>query len=154
MEAELEWPTEPSSLFPTSSKRWQKLVVTQYSICRAVKHMGRCHAIPYPTHLIKYDFLLQEDGNGSHGHLKHGLAQALCDAEHFQLLLHPPFSPDSTLMRLCWNVIKQRTRKRFYQLLIDFNAILQDEWSKHTEENLRTGSARHHGWFQTYLSYR
>ncbi|KAG9235190.1 hypothetical protein BJ875DRAFT_341193, partial [Amylocarpus encephaloides] len=52
-----------------------------------------------------------EDGDPSHGIKKHGLAQALKDANWVVNHSHPPQSPDINLIEAIWNIIKQRLRR-------------------------------------------
>ena len=89
-----------------------------------------------PPDLTEHEILLQVDGDGSHGHLKHGLAQATRDVETFQLLLPPPLSPDLDSIEARWN-IKLRAHKRSQRFLTELKTILRDVWAKLTLKGTR-----------------
>ena len=76
--------------------------------------------------------LLQEDNDPSHGTRKQGLAQRLKQDHGIKSLFHPAQSPDLNPMEACWNILKQRARRRIWHTIEELKEILQDEWSKIT----------------------
>ena len=78
------------------------------------------------------DWLLQEDGDPSHGLRKPGLAQRLKDSNWIPNLVHPPQSPDLNPMEACWNILKQRVRYKVWTSIEELKNALQEEWSKIT----------------------
>ena len=72
-------------------------------------------------------WLLQEDGDPSHGMRKHGLAQKLRDEYSIKNLSHPPQSPDLNPIEACWNILKQRVWRRKWDTLEELKGILQEE---------------------------
>jgi hypothetical protein len=84
------------------------------------------------------DWLLQEDGDPSHGIKKVGLAQRLREANWINNLSHPPQSPDLNPMEGCWNILKQRIRYKVWQSMEELKQALQEEWSKITIEEVRS----------------
>ena len=83
-------------------------------------------------------WLLQEDGDPSHGMRSRGLATTLKEANWITNLPHPPGSPDLNPMESSWNILKQRVRKRTWNTLEELKEIIQDEWGKITQEEVRT----------------
>jgi transposase len=83
------------------------------------------------------NWLFQEDGDPSHGMRKPGLARKLKDSNWIANLKHPAQSPDLNPKEGIWNIIKQRTRRRIYHSTEELKAILQEEWSKVTMEEIR-----------------
>ena len=83
------------------------------------------------------DWILQEDGDPSHGHRKEGLASAARAANWVPILEHPPQSPDLNPQEGCWNVLKQRVQRRGYNNLKEFKQVIQEEWSAITMEQVR-----------------
>ena len=75
-------------------------------------------------------WLLQEDNDGSHGHKKLGLAEASRRENWVSILEHPAQSPDLNPMEACWNILKQRVRKRRWNNLEELKQIIQEEWHK------------------------
>ena len=75
-------------------------------------------------------WLLQEDNDGSHGHKKPGLAEASRNENWIPILEHPAQSPDLNPMEGCWNILKQRVRKRRWNNLEELKQVIQEEWHK------------------------
>jgi DDE superfamily endonuclease len=89
----------------------------------------------YPSQQV----LLQEDNDPSHGTgKKKGLAQELKEQHSIRNLVHPAQSPDLNPIEACWNILKQRVRRRVWNTLDELKDILQEEWSKITMEEVRT----------------
>ena len=80
------------------------------------------------------NWMLQEDGDPSHGHKVQGLATTYREAHWVPLLDHPPQSPDLNPQEGCWNILKQRVRLRRYVNLEEFKQVIQMEWSAITIE--------------------
>jgi hypothetical protein len=83
------------------------------------------------------DWLLQEDGDPSHGIRKHGLASMYKEANWIPSIVHPPQSPDLNPIEGVWNILKPRVRKREWHTLEELKEVIQDEWSKITMEEVR-----------------
>lgn len=83
-------------------------------------------------------WLFQEDGDPSHGKKRVGLAQKLKEANWVDSLSHPAQSPDLNPMEAVWNILKQRVRRRTWNNIEELKAILQEEWSKITMQEVRT----------------
>jgi hypothetical protein len=86
---------------------------------------------------ISHSWLFQEDGDPSHGIRKAGLAQKLKEANWIDNLVHPPQSPDLNPIEAVWNILKQRVRRRIWKDIEELKAILQEEWSKITMQEVR-----------------
>ena len=93
------------------------------------------------------NWMLQEDGDPSHGHKVQGLATTYREAHWVPLLNHPPpppppppppSSPDLNPQEGCWNILKQRVRRRGYNSLEELKLAIQTEWSAITMEEVRT----------------
>lgn len=82
-------------------------------------------------------WIFQEDGDPSHGKKKVGLAQLFLQKNWIPVLRHPPQSPDLNPMEACWNILKQRVRKRVWHDLDGYKQVIQDEWSKITMSEIR-----------------
>jgi hypothetical protein len=82
--------------------------------------------------------LLQEDNDPSHGTRKQGLAQRLKQDHGIKNLFHPAQSPDLNPMEACWNILKQRARRRLWHTIEELKEILQDEWSKIAMQEVHT----------------
>ena len=76
-------------------------------------------------HSIPSSWILQEDNDGSHGHNKQGLASGQRDVNWVPLLTHPPQSPDLNPMEACWNILKQRVRRRYWNNLEELKSVIQ-----------------------------
>jgi DDE superfamily endonuclease len=83
------------------------------------------------------NWILQEDGDPSHGKRKKGLAQVYLESNWVPVLRHPPQSPDLNPAEGVWNILKQRVRQRTWRSLEEYKVVLQDEWSKITLEEIR-----------------
>jgi hypothetical protein len=82
-------------------------------------------------------WLLQEDGDPSHGMRKKGLAQEYKEAHNVQNLSHPAQSPDLNPIEAIWSIIKQRLRNRIFDTEDDMKEALQEEWDKITMKQIR-----------------
>ena len=82
-------------------------------------------------------WVLQEDGDPSHGMRKEGLAQRLKALNSIVNLKHPAQSPDLNPIEAIWNIIKQRLRHRVFYSDEEVKEALQEEWSKVTMEEVR-----------------
>ena len=82
-------------------------------------------------------WLLQEDGDPSHGMRKQGLAQEYKASAKVQNLSHPAQSPDLNPIEGIWAIIKQRLRRRVFDSEEDMKQGLQEEWDKITIEEIR-----------------
>jgi transposase len=82
-------------------------------------------------------WLLQEDGDPSHGIRKAGLAREYKDAHNVQNLIHPAQSPDLNPIEGIWAIIKQRIRHRYFESEEEIKQGLQEEWDKITIEEIR-----------------
>jgi transposase len=65
------------------------------------------------------------------------MAQVYLYSNWIPVLRHPPQSPDLNPMEACWNILKQRARKRVFHSLEEYKQVMQDEWSKITIEEVR-----------------
>lgn len=83
------------------------------------------------------NWIFQEDGDPSHGKRKKGLAQLYLESNWIPVLRHRPQSPDLNPMEACWNILKNRVRKRIWHDLNEYKEVIQDEWSKITMEEIR-----------------
>ena len=59
-----------------------------------------------------------------------GVAQAVREQNWIPILTHPAQSPDLNPMEACWNILKQRVRKRKWNNLEELKQIIQEEWHK------------------------
>ena len=82
-------------------------------------------------------WILQEDNDPSHGKRKEGLAQGLKRANWIPELIHPAQSPDLNPIEACWNIIKQRLRRRVFGSEEEIKAAIQEEWDAVTMEEIR-----------------
>ena len=60
-------------------------------------------------------WLLQEDGDSSLGTRTQGLAHRLRERHGIKTLRHPANSPDFNPQEACWNILKQRIRRKTWQ---------------------------------------
>ena len=82
-------------------------------------------------------WVLQEDGDPSHGIRKEGLARKLKDLNSIVNFKHPAQSPDLNPIEAIWNIIKQRLRQRIFYSDEEVKEALQEEWSKVTIDEIR-----------------
>ena len=73
-----------------------------------------CQAIESMREIDDKPWLLQEDGDPSHGMRKKGLAQEYKETHGIQNLAHPTQSPDLNPIEGIWAIIKQRLRYRIF----------------------------------------
>ena len=83
------------------------------------------------------NWILQEDGDPSHGHKTQGLATACREANWVPLLNHPPQSPDLNPQEGCWNILKQQVRLRDWNSLEELKEVIQQEWQGITLDQVR-----------------
>jgi hypothetical protein len=83
------------------------------------------------------NWLLQEDGDPSHGMQKQGLIYKLKEENWIVNLKHLAQSPDLNPIKAIWNIIKQRLRYRIFYLDEEIREALQEEWSKITMMEVR-----------------
>lgn len=82
-------------------------------------------------------WLLQEDGDPSHGMRKNGLAHDFKTRHNIQNLKHPAQSPDLNPIEGIWNIIKQRLRYKRFDTDEEVKEALREEWDKITLEEIR-----------------
>lgn len=96
-----------------------------------------CDAIHSMRYIDDKPWLLQEDGDPSHGMRKYGLAQEYKASVNVQNLTHPAQSPDLNPIEGIWCIIKQRIRRRVFDSEEDMKQGLQEEWDKITMQEIR-----------------
>ena len=96
-----------------------------------------CQAIISLREKYGGDWLLQEDGDPSHGMRKKGLAQEYKDARGIRNLAHPAQSPDLNPIEGIWAILKQRLRRRVFDSEEEMKEAVQEEWSKITMQEIR-----------------
>jgi hypothetical protein len=96
-----------------------------------------CEAIKSLQEIDDKPWLLQEDGDPSHGMRKRGLAQEYRDSYGIQNLSHPAQSPDLNPIEGIWAIIKQRLRQRVFDSEDELKKALQEEWDKITMKEIR-----------------
>ena len=96
-----------------------------------------CQAIESMRSIDDKPWLLQEDGDPSHGMRKRGQAQEYKEAHNIQNLVHPAQSPDLNPIEGIWNIIKQRLRRRIFDSEQEMKDALQEEWDKITIEEIQ-----------------
>lgn len=72
-------------------------------------------------------WLLQEDGDPSHGMRKDGLARGYKESYNVHNHKHPAQSPDLNPIEGIWNIIKQRLRRRAFDTNEDLQNALVEE---------------------------
>lgn len=96
-----------------------------------------CDAVEKMRLIDDKPWLLQEDGDPSHGMRKEGLAQEFKIAHNIKNLKHPAQSPDLNPIESIWNIIKQRLRRRIFDSEEEMKQGIQEEWDKITLEEIR-----------------
>ena len=82
--------------------------------------------------------ILQEDNDGSHGtRSENNIALIEKKKAWVELLKHPANSPDLNPIEACWNILKQRVRRRFWATKAELRAIIEEEWGRITIEEVR-----------------
>lgn len=75
--------------------------------------------------------ILQEDNDPSHGTRSEiNVARTFKAVNWLSTLTHPPQSPDLNPAEGCWNILKQRVRRRRYKDLVELKAIILEEWEQ------------------------
>ena len=82
-------------------------------------------------------WLLQEDGDPSHGIRKIGLAHEFKTRHNIHNHKHPAQSPDLNPIEGIWNILKQRLRYRRFDNDEEVKKALCEEWDKITLEEIR-----------------
>jgi len=77
-----------------------------------------------------FNWYLQEDSDPSHGIRTYGLASKYKAANYIENHSHPAQSPDLNPIEACWNILKQRVRRREWESLEELKGIVQEEWSR------------------------
>jgi len=67
----------------------------------------------------------------------YGLAAKIKDDNCIGSLIRPQQSPDLNLIEGVWNILKPRICRRTWRTIEELKAILQEEWSKITMEEVR-----------------
>ena len=96
-----------------------------------------CNAVKSMQEIDNKPWLLQEDGDPSHGMRKKGLAQEYKESQGIQNLGHPAQSPDLNPIEGIWAIIKQRIRRRVFDSEEEMKEALQEEWAKITMKEIR-----------------
>ena len=96
-----------------------------------------CNAVKSMQEIDNKPWLLQEDGDPSHGMRKKGLAQEYKESQGIQNLGHPAQSPDLNHIEGIWAIIKQRIRRRVFDSKEEMKEALQEEWAKITMKEIR-----------------
>lgn len=96
-----------------------------------------CQAVESMCQIDNKPWLLQEDGDPSHGMRKEGLAMEYKRARDIQNLVHPAQSPDLKPIEGIWAIIKQRLRRKIFDSEEELKEALQEEWDKITMEEIR-----------------
>ena len=99
--------------------------------CNAINHLR----VSFRSGMEQWALL--EDGDPSHGLRKEGLAHHLKLQNWITNHNHPANSPDLNPIEAIWNIIKQRARRRIWNSIEELKEILQDEWSKVTQAEIR-----------------
>jgi hypothetical protein len=74
-----------------------------------------CDAIKAIEAIDDKPWLLQEDGDPSHGIKKRGLAQEYKEARGIRNLAHPAQSPDLNPIECIWAILKQRIKRYHFK---------------------------------------
>ena len=100
--------------------------------------------LPYYINAIKSlcktrpgPWLLQEDGDSSHGTRTHGLASQLRERHRIKTLRYPANSPDLNPQEACWNILKQRVRRRRWNTDAELKEVIQREWRRIRQSQIR-----------------
>lgn len=96
-----------------------------------------CDAIKAMREIDDKPWLLQEDGDPSHGMRKKGLAQEYKTAHNIQNLYHPAQSPDCNPIEGVWAILKQRLRRRVFDTEEEMKEAIQEEWDNITMQEIR-----------------
>ena len=66
-----------------------------------------------------------------------GVARQVKRRYNVENLVHPAQSPDLNPIEGVWNILKQRVRQRSWTTVEELKAVLRDEWSKITLDDIR-----------------
>lgn len=90
---------------------------------------------------IEEHFILLEDNDRSHGHTLPHKPDTIQDKTKkeagVQIIEHPAKSPDVNPQEAVWNILKARVKKRVWGTNEEYKAIVQEEYSKITLEEVR-----------------
>lgn len=96
-----------------------------------------CDAVKAMEEIDDKPWLLQEDGDPSHGMRKVGLAQTYKNERGVRNLRHPAQSPDLNPIEGIWLILKQRLQYRIFDTEDEMKEAIQEEWSKITLNEIR-----------------
>jgi DDE superfamily endonuclease len=83
---------------------------------------------------------LQQDNDNSHGtRSEDNLVKQYLRDHRIEIFEHPPQSPDLNPIEACWNILKQRVRRRYFDwhTLEQFKQVILEEWDKITMDEIR-----------------
>jgi transposase len=86
------------------------------------------------------DCLFEQDNDPSHGtRTAENLAQYFLRSNWIEVFDHPPQSPDLSPIEGCWNILKQRIRKRYFDwhTVDEFRKVVLEEWDRITIKEIR-----------------
>jgi hypothetical protein len=110
----------------------------------------------------KHPFILQEDGDPSHGHRSpNSLPTRMKRDAQIKCLLHPAQSPDLNPIEAIWMIIRKRLRGGRWQTVEEFKEAIERQWKRVSRAEIRrrirempdrckqlvtTGGERHRGY--------
>jgi hypothetical protein len=102
------------------------------------------YATEIHSHRIHYGFdcILQQDNDPSHGtRSDNNVVKRFQMDNWIPIFLHPPQSPDLNPIEACWNILKQRVRRRYFDWHYDgleaLKRVILEEWDKITMDEIR-----------------
>lgn len=82
--------------------------------------------------------ILQEDKDNSHETRSlDNIVKRFKNANWIETLIHSPQSFDLNSIEACWNILKQRVRRRQRKTIAQLKEVLLDEWDKVTMNEIR-----------------